>query len=79
MSASRALSGRQAARDRLSEAAFTDVLTGAGLLADLAALLADADAAASRGALFDDEGALGRLIGRPTTPMESVVTAALRS
>ena len=55
------------------------MLTGAGLLADLAALLADADAAASRGALFDDEGALGRLIGRPTTPMESVVTAALRS
>jgi NAD(P)H dehydrogenase (quinone) len=29
--------------------------------------------------LFDDSGALGRLIGRPTTPMESVVAAALRS
>jgi NAD(P)H dehydrogenase (quinone) len=79
MSASRALSGRQAARDRLSEAAFTDVLTGAGPPADLAALLTDTDAAASRGALFDDAGALARLIGRPTTPMESVVAAALRS
>jgi NAD(P)H dehydrogenase (quinone) len=55
------------------------VLTGAGLPADLAALLADAGAAASGGALFDDAGDLGRLIGCPTTPMESVVAAALRS
>jgi len=72
-------SGKTIVYNDLSEAAFTDVLTGAGLPADLAALLADADAAASRGALFDDAGALGRLIGRPTTPMESVVAAALRS
>jgi len=72
-------SGKTIVYNDLSEAAFTDVLTGAGLPADLAALLADADAAASRGALFDDSGALGRLIGRPTTPMESVVAAALRS
>jgi len=72
-------SGKPIVYNDLSEAAFTDVLTGAGLPADLAALLADADAAASRGALFDDSGALGRLIGRPTTPMESVVAAALRS
>jgi hypothetical protein len=62
----------------LSEAAFTDVLTGAGLPADLAAVLADADAAVSRGALFDDGGALGGLIGRPTTSMPSLVAAALR-
>jgi NAD(P)H dehydrogenase (quinone) len=72
-------SGKTIVYNDLSEAAFTDVLTGAGLPADLAALLADADAAASRGALFDDAGALGRLIGRPTTPMESVVADALRS
>jgi NAD(P)H dehydrogenase (quinone) len=72
-------SGKTIVYNDLSEAAFTDVLTGAGLPADLAALLADADAAASRGALFDDSGALGRLIGRPTTPMASVVAAALRS
>ena len=72
-------SGKTIVYNDLSEAAFTDVLTGAGLPADLAALLADADAAASRGALFDDSGALGRLIGRPTTSMESVVAAALRS
>jgi NAD(P)H dehydrogenase (quinone) len=72
-------SGKRVVYNDLSEVAFTDVLTSAGLPADLAAVLADADAAASRGALFDDGGALGRLIGRPTTPMESIVATALRS
>ncbi|MER8863910.1 SDR family oxidoreductase [Mesorhizobium sp. M0751] len=71
-------SGKAIAYDNLSQAAYQDVLTGAGLPADFAALLADTDAAASRGALFDDGGALGRLIGRPTTLMQSLVAAALR-
>lgn len=71
-------SGKTIVYNDLSEAAYRDVLTGAGLPADLAALLADADAAASHGALFDDSGALGRLIGRPTTSMQSFVATALR-
>jgi NAD(P)H dehydrogenase (quinone) len=71
-------SGKTIVYKDLSETAYRDMLTGAGLPADLAALLADADAAASRGALFDDGGALRRLIGRETTPMESLVAAALR-
>ncbi|MBV8576725.1 MAG: SDR family NAD(P)-dependent oxidoreductase, partial [Acetobacteraceae bacterium] len=71
-------SGKTVVYNDLPEAAFRDVLTGAGLPADLAALLADADVAASRGALFDDGGALGRLIGRPTTPMKDLVATALR-
>ncbi len=71
-------SGKAVVYNDLSEVAYRDVLTGAGLPADLAALLADADAAASHGALFDDGGALGRLIGRPTTSMQSLVAAALR-
>ncbi|TIT24337.1 MAG: SDR family oxidoreductase [Mesorhizobium sp.] len=71
-------SGKAIAYDDLSQAAYQDVLTGAGLPADFAALLADTDAAAARGALFDDGGALGRLIGRPTTSMQSLVAAALR-
>jgi NAD(P)H dehydrogenase (quinone) len=54
-------------------------LTGIGLPADLAALLADADVAASHGALFDDGGELARLIGRPTTSWESLVEDALRA
>ncbi|RUX19882.1 SDR family oxidoreductase [Mesorhizobium sp. M2A.F.Ca.ET.037.01.1.1] len=70
-------SGKTIIYNDLSEADYRDVMTGAGLPADLAALLADADAAASRGALFDDGGALGRLIGRPTTSMQSLVAASL--
>jgi NAD(P)H dehydrogenase (quinone) len=70
-------SGKTIIYNDLSEADYRDVLTGAGLPTDLAALLADADAAASRGALFDDGGALGRLIGRPTTSMQSLVAASL--
>ncbi|QYA16720.1 SDR family oxidoreductase [Rhizobium sp. AB2/73] len=72
-------SGKVVVYNDLSEIAYRDVLTGAGLPADLAALLADADAAASRGALFDEGGVLGRLIGRPTTSMQSLVAAALRA
>jgi NAD(P)H dehydrogenase (quinone) len=70
-------SGKAIVYNDLSETAYRDMLTSAGLPADLAALLADADAAASRGAFFDDGGALRRLIGRATTPMESLVAAAL--
>jgi NAD(P)H dehydrogenase (quinone) len=71
-------SGKTIAYNDLSKGAFEGVLTSAGLPADLAAILADADVAASRGALFDDAGAMSRLIGRPTTPMQSVVAATLR-
>jgi NAD(P)H dehydrogenase (quinone) len=71
-------SGKTIAYNDLSQAAFEDVLTSAGLPPKFAAVLADADVAASHGALFDDGGALSRLIGRPTTPMPRVVAAALR-
>jgi NAD(P)H dehydrogenase (quinone) len=71
-------SGRTIVYNDLSQSAFENVLKSAGLPADLAAILADADVAASRGALFDNGGAMRRLIGRPTTPMKSVVATALR-
>jgi NAD(P)H dehydrogenase (quinone) len=71
-------SGKTVAYNDLSQNAYEGVLTGAGLPADLAALLADADVAASRGALFDESHQLSRLIGHPTTPMESVVATTLR-
>jgi len=71
-------SGKTIAYNDLSQDAYEGVLTGAGLPADLAALLADADVAASRGALFDESHQLSRLIGRPATPMESLVAAILR-
>jgi NAD(P)H dehydrogenase (quinone) len=53
------------------------VLLGAGLPEGLAALLADSDAGVSQGELFDDGKQLSRLIGRPTTPLAILITAAL--
>jgi NAD(P)H dehydrogenase (quinone) len=54
------------------------VLAGAGLPAELAEVLADADLGLSRGELFTGSGDLGRLIGRPTTPLADAVAGALR-
>lgn len=71
-------SGKMVAYNDLPQAAYEGVLTGAGLPTELAAMLADADAAASEGALFEEGGELSRLIRRPTTAMATVVTAALR-
>jgi NAD(P)H dehydrogenase (quinone) len=53
-------------------------LETAGLPSELADLLADADANAGKGALFDDCQALSRLIGRPTTPVPQTIAAALQ-
>lgn len=61
----------------LSEADYKAALLGAGLPEPLAALLAQSDASAAGGALFDDGHALSRLIGRPTTPLKDVIAAAL--
>ena len=61
----------------MSEAKFRAALIGAGLPEPVAALLADSDAAAANGALFDEGRQLSTLIGRPTTPLAVVVQAAL--
>lgn len=61
----------------LPEAAYRDALLGAGLPAPVAALLADSDAGAAKGGLFDDGHALSRLIGHATTPMAQTVAATL--
>ncbi|CAD2254752.1 SDR family oxidoreductase [Xanthomonas arboricola] len=53
----------------LPQAEFEAVLISVGLPAGLATLLADSDAAAAKGALFDESGVLGNLIGRATTPI----------
>jgi NAD(P)H dehydrogenase (quinone) len=71
-------SGKPVIYNDLSAAAYQEVLTGVGLPVDLAAMLADADVAASKGALFDESRTMSRLIGRPTTSLESVVAMALR-
>ena len=71
--------GREIAYHDLPEADYKAALLGAGLPPGLAALLADSDAGAAKGALFDDGGDLGRLIGRPTTPWTESVRQALQA
>lgn len=61
----------------LPEAGYKQALLGAGLPEPLAALLADSDTGASKGALFDDGKQLSKLIGRPTTALAEVVKGAL--
>ncbi|AXF77991.1 SDR family oxidoreductase [Erwinia tracheiphila] len=58
----------------LPEAEFAHVLKGAGLLVPLAEVLADSEANAAKGSLFDDSQTLSALIGRPTTSWQQVVT-----
>lgn len=72
------LSGKTVPYENLTETGFKAALVGAGLSEGFAALLADADACASRGALFDDSHQLSVLIGRPTTPLSALMTMALK-
>ena len=60
----------------LPQAEFQSILLGAGLPEGLAALLADSDAGASQGGLFDDSHQLSGLLGRPTTSLATLVAAA---
>jgi NAD(P)H dehydrogenase (quinone) len=62
----------------LPPADYRAVLLQAGLPPFVADLLADSDAAAAKGALFDDGRQLGELIGRPTTPLSTTIAATLR-
>jgi NAD(P)H dehydrogenase (quinone) len=71
------LSGKAVGYASLPEGDYAAMLMGFGLPEGFAKVLADSDAQAAQGALFDDSGSLGRLIGRPTTPMEVSVKAAL--
>ncbi|MEW7313341.1 SDR family oxidoreductase [Buttiauxella gaviniae] len=70
-------SGKTVVYQNLPEADFKAALLGAGLPEGLAALLANSDAGASKGGLFDDSRQLSTLIGRPTTTLEESIRAAL--
>lgn len=56
---------------------FAQVLTTAGLPAELAEVLADADRGMSRGEMYTDSGDLRRLIGRPPVTLAEALAAAL--
>ncbi|AMO96677.1 quinone oxidoreductase 2 [Collimonas fungivorans] len=70
-------SGTTVAYQNLPEADFKEALLGAGLPEHVAGLLSDSDIGVSKGGLFDDGHQLSRLIGRPTTPLVTLVKAAL--
>lgn len=72
-------SGKAVAYRDLPQAEYQAALIAAGLPEPFAALLADSDAGAAKGALFDDSRALSRLIGRPTTPIATTIAAALKT
>ena len=74
-----AQSGKPVIYKDLPEADFKAALIGAGLPDYVAALLSDSDAGAAKGGLFDDSRSLSALIGRPTTPLKTVVADALKS
>ncbi|MFW5401589.1 SDR family oxidoreductase [Yersinia sp. 1252 StPb PI] len=70
-------SGKAVVYHDLSEADFKQALLDAGLPDVFASLLADSDAGAAKGGLFDDSHTLRKLIGRPTTPYADVIAATL--
>ncbi|MEW6437141.1 MAG: SDR family oxidoreductase [Pseudomonadota bacterium] len=69
--------GRTLPYENLPEADYAAALLGAGLPEPFAKLLADCDAGAAKGALFDAGHQLSGLIGRPTVPFATVIAAAL--
>lgn len=71
--------GKPLAYQDMPEAAYRDLLVSVGLPAPVADMLADSDAGAARGGLFDGERQLSALIGRPTTPLAASVAEALKA
>lgn len=71
-------SGKPVVYTDLPQADYKGALLNAGLPEFVAELLANSDAAAAKGALFDDGRQLSTLIGRATTPLAVSVAAALK-
>lgn len=72
-------SGKAVAYRDLPQAEYEAALVAAGLPKPFAALLANSDAGAAKGALFDDSQTLSQLIGHPTTPIATTISAALKA
>lgn len=71
--------GKQIPYKDMPEADYAAALRSFGLPEVLAIGLAAWDVDAANGALFDDGRALSKLIGRPTTPLSTVVADALKA
>lgn len=70
-------SGKQIPFHNLPQQDYREMLVSVGLPAPLADLIADSDAQAAKGALYDGSGTLGKLIGHPTISLAEAVKAAL--
>ncbi|SAL34526.1 NmrA-like protein [Caballeronia sordidicola] len=70
-------SGKAVVYRDLSEADYKAALIGVGLPEPVAALISDSGTGTVKGALFDDSHQLSAILGRPTTPLATVVAAAL--
>ncbi|WCN07417.1 SDR family oxidoreductase [Marinomonas mediterranea] len=71
------LSGKAVIYQDLPAEEYTKVLVGVGLPEGFAAVLADSDVGTSNGALYSDSKDLETLIGRPSTPIQDSIKAAL--
>ncbi len=69
--------GKSVIYQDMPQADFAAALKGAGLPDGLADLLADSDAAAAEGGLFNNSKTLSQLIGRPTTSLADLMADAL--
>ena len=72
-------SGRPMTYQNTTPDQFRSASLDAGVPEIFAKILSDTDAGVEKGALFDESGTLARLIGRPTTPIRSTVTAFVQS
>jgi len=70
-------SNRPVRYQNMPEADYKAALIGVGLPEGFAELLAESDAKAAKGSLFEPSKTLSQLIGRPTTPLSESVAAAL--
>lgn len=71
------ISGKPVVYQNLPQADYAAALEQVGLPGPFAAVLADSDARAGEGALFDASRTLSPLIGRPTTPWRETIAAGL--
>ncbi len=71
------LAGRQVVYRNLPQDDYRGILESAGLPAPIADMLAESDAKAAYGSLFDDGHALSALLGRPTTPWRTTLANAV--
>lgn len=71
------LAGKEIGYTDMSAEAYQAALIGAGLPAPVAEMLADSEKGASQGGLFSEDKTLSTLLGRPTTPWQETLKAAL--